>query len=342
MFQRHLDELESLLESEIPLWCEGHSITETICCLRIYYYDTHAPYGYLTIKAVDANERELLHDEADDFFDAFWNPANDFGSGPEIVIGQEEASQWRVEQLLAEVYKRLGDDRHMQSYRAAIGRVCRSLNKFKWSKMFPVTDDFSVVMADGSCFLDDVDQDLVDSLPPKKYDQLVEIGWIDHAAPNDGGSSELSAIEAQSVPQRIRSCIDLLRTAADDASTDVGESDLLDLMIGCGKSGVEALLEFALEYADKPDWDSGGDELPHSGLILDVIWKVTDSGIASPKIELLLKQYVARSHQANLNERYATTSTRHAADCLRALFAGYPATEVCDETNRLLNASEFA
>ena len=342
MFEKRLNELTKLLATEIPLWFDGHEVEEPVCCLRIYYFDTHAPFGHLIIRAIYAAERDALYDEADDFFDAFWNPAHWFGSGPEIYIGQEEPSDWRSEQLLSELYAELGSDSHMERYQMAIAKVCRALNQFDWAKMFSVTDDFSVVMADGSCFRDDFDQDLVDSLPPKKYDELVEIGWVGSAEyAHDSDFAEYSVIESQPVSQRIDSCIEVLRQEAADQSTEVGDSEACDLMLGCGKPGVEAMVEFALAYSEKLDWDAEGEEMPHQRVILNLFWKVRESGIASPKMERLLKEYVATSHRVNLNEEFASTLTRHAANCLHTLFPAYPATEVCEDTNRLLNIADF-
>ena len=298
MFDKQLNELTTLLVNEIPLWLEGHEFVERVCCLRIYYFDTHAPFGYLVVRTVYAAERDALYDEADDFFDEFWNPAHEFGSGPEIYIGQEEPSAWRSEQLLSELYTELGNDIKMERYQTAIAKVCRALNSFAWKKMFPVTEDFSVVMADGSCFRDDVDQDIIDSLPPEKYDELIEIGWVEAVEYADEGDfAAYYAIENQPVPQRIESCIEVLRQEAADEPTEVGHYEACDLMLGCGKPGVEAMVEFALEYAEKFDWDADNEEMPHHPLILNLFWKVRDSGVASPKIERLLKEYIARSHR---------------------------------------------
>ncbi|MEO1527884.1 MAG: hypothetical protein AAFX06_20830 [Planctomycetota bacterium] len=343
MFEKQLRELISLLSKEAPLWFEGLEMVEPVCCLRVYYFDSHAPYGHLIVRTVYESERNALYEESEDFFDEFWNPSHWFGSGPEVYIGQEKESEWRVEQLLAELYIELGDDSLMERYRAAIGKICRLLNKVPWRNLFPVTDDFVIVMADGSCFLDDVDQDLVESLPTNKYDELVEIGWIEGFEESaDDEFAAYYAIENQPIPRRVQSCIEVLQQEASGKDTEVGASAAFELAIGCGTAGVQSLLEFALSFAEQPDYDAAGNEASHQRVVLNLFWAVRDSGLSNKKIEALLKNYLATIQEVSHGKRVSTTLTRHAANCLCTLFSGYPAPESCRKTNRLLNANEFA
>src|SRR5262249_2185782 len=147
------------LVDAIPRTVAALGLAEPICCLRIYYYDTHAPCAYLLLRPVDESfRRKVLAEKGRDALYYLWASAEDMkGDAPEAIFGEAEADP-ATGDLFRRIYDFLSEDeeRYMSIYRMSLQKASYQLNLMDWRSVCPVTDDFVVAPADGSqCFADD-------------------------------------------------------------------------------------------------------------------------------------------------------------------------------------------
>ncbi len=165
------DRLVPLLAVAIPDAVASRRITEQICRLRVYYYDTHAPCTYLLLKPATAEWRtRLLAKRGDSAGAYYWMSGEDGGDLPDIqLMGPEPISD-----LFSKVYELLCEDevKYMIPFREALQRVCYELNGKDWRNVCLVTDDFVVVPADGSMHFANDSPDIVRSVPQHRLDLL--------------------------------------------------------------------------------------------------------------------------------------------------------------------------
>jgi hypothetical protein len=172
--------LESLLVKAIPQSVAKLRIKETICCLRVYYYDTHAPCTYLHLKTVtEAFRKSVLDEREGSALFYLWSSTEEKGDGASVDIGGPEEGG-DIAKLFEHVNALLDkdEDKFMLRFRELLQQVCLKLNSKNWSKVCPVTVDFVVAPADGSQhFADDAD-DIAKSIPAKRLELLRSTGLL--------------------------------------------------------------------------------------------------------------------------------------------------------------------
>lgn len=183
--------LESRLVEAMPALVQGLKITKPIFCLRLYFYDTHAPekdYGF-QIRVLTEPLREQLRKKsplAANLADNLWCPqsgaANGTPSAKNGLYAATMSGNRDITQLCAEIYQRLcqSENQNMPLLRQLARRVCKKLNALNWENITPVTDDFVAFPADGSGFWgDEFEADLVASVPAARVKVLRSRGFLE-------------------------------------------------------------------------------------------------------------------------------------------------------------------
>ena len=362
------DQLIPLLIDAIPRSIAALRLSESICCLRVYYYDTHAPSAYLLLKPVTESFRnQLLASQGRSALFYLWGSGEPKGDGPQTILGDSDADRATAE-LFNRIYELLCDDenRHMPAYRQALHRVAQQLNARDWSQICPVTDDFVVVPADGSMHFVDELADIAGSIPSASLELLRSRGLLgpeghwDRRPGFSYGEEEQaeSARRVQEIEERVRAMpqpdqinywigqLDCLAggTPCDMTRIGVNAHFPLDRLDEFGKDATVALLELAGKWADQPEWDSDDEnaaqETPMARVMLYLLWKVKEMQHASPEMERLLQDFLRRSCQINEGRSLWGTLPFHSADCLHELFDRYPEPQMAGN-NALENRAEF-
>ncbi len=176
--------LEPLLVAAIPPAIAAMKRTKPICCVRLYYYDPHAPCAYLTLKTISADCRaKVVSDKGRSAPFHLWSAGEECGDGmvelpsdPPANKAEKQLAKW-----FAKVYGQLEEDEDeaMPPLRAMLQRVAAQLNSMDWKSVCAVTDDFVVVPADGSQFFGGEDyEELVASVPAERLDLLRSRGLL--------------------------------------------------------------------------------------------------------------------------------------------------------------------
>lgn len=183
--------LESMLVEAIPVVVQGLKLTKPIFCLRLYFYDTHAPeegYGF-RIRILTEPLRKGLQDKSPhvpNLVEDLWLPQSGAANGianpkdglyEATIQGNEE-----ITRLFSEIYQRLcqSESENMPLLRQLARRVCKKLNAVKWDTYAPVTDDFVAFPADGSGFWgDEFEEDLIGSVPAERVKVLRKRGFLE-------------------------------------------------------------------------------------------------------------------------------------------------------------------
>jgi hypothetical protein len=164
-------ELAPLLVEAIPQVVACRRPPRSLCRLRVYYYDTHAPCTYLVLQPATADWRaELLARHGKKAPLHYWASWADGGDLPGIDLD----GPGRLAELFEDVYTLLCEDeaKHMVAFRDMLQRMCGELNNRDWHSFCPVTDDFVVVPADGSAYFTDDQPDIVRSIPTARLELL--------------------------------------------------------------------------------------------------------------------------------------------------------------------------
>jgi hypothetical protein len=166
------------LVAAIPSAVAKGKPTEPLCIVHIYYYDTHAPLTYLTLRLGTTAEREEViakRERNAPFY--LWSSGEVFGKQQVDIPADPPLNDFdqQITALFEQVYALLSEseDTYMPPFRRALQKVARQLNDFDWSLTCPVTDDFVVVPADGSQFFAGDDYaDLTESVPAERLELL--------------------------------------------------------------------------------------------------------------------------------------------------------------------------
>jgi hypothetical protein len=362
------ERLAARLIDAIPQSIAALRLAEPVCCLRVYYYDTHAPCAYLLLKPVEeAFRSKLLVEAGRSALFYLWASGEGKGDGPEAILGQAETDPETAD-LLQRVYQLLSEDedRFMPPYRMALQRLSYQLNSNDWARICRVTEDFVVVPADGSQHFADELDDITNSIPPARLDLLRSRGLLGpdkqwdrrpgYSYAGDEPSETARTVEeieerarAMSVPDRINYWIGQLDQMAAGEPCDMTKIEVnahfpVDHAAEIGNDAVVPLLKLACRWADKPEWDSDDEEAanptPMAEVILFLLWKVKEMGYADHQVEVLLREFLERSCQANAGRSLWGTLPVHCADCLHELFDRYPETEMAGN-NALANRASF-
>ena len=358
------ESLVPLLVDEIPRAIAAAKLASPLACLRIVYYDTHAPCTYLRLRTVSAECRtKVLADKGRDAPFYLWAAGEDCGDGQVDLPAEPPATkgQKQIEKLFQEVYELLCDDEdeHMVPFRSMLAQVARALNSKDWAKICPVTDDFVIAIADGDQHFADDYQDLVDSIPAERLELLRARGLLgpgerwdqlpgDEKLSADPGADIEARAQAMPIPERIAywiSELDHLAAGKDCDTSRIGcnAGFPIDHLGEIGSDVVVPLLEFACRWADQLEWTSDdeetAEETPVAEVIMLLLWKVRALGHANEEAEGLLVQFVEKSCRVNKGRALWGTNPYHAAMCLHALF-GYPIPEMAGN-NALVRPEQF-
>jgi hypothetical protein len=179
--------LKTLLKMAIPAAVKKLKLPEPAFCMRIYYFDTHAPredYGF-SVRVLTEPVRQRLAQENPvpaNLADELWLPQAGVANGQDLheldLAGNRELTR-----LFGEVYELLAeseDDDHMPHLRELARRTSKALNARNWSSLIPVTDDFVIFPADGSGYFDgfDYEDDLQASVPAERIELLRQRGYL--------------------------------------------------------------------------------------------------------------------------------------------------------------------
>jgi hypothetical protein len=179
------DKLVPLLVGAIPKAVASLKPTKPICIVRIYFYDTHAPCTYLSLRTVSAECRDqVLVSKGRDAPFYIWGSGEECGDGNVDLPPDPPSSKTekQIAGLFEQVYELLSDDEeeNMVPYRELLREVARQLNALSWKKKIcKVTDDFVVVPADGSMHFGGEDyEDMVESIPSDRLALLRSRGLL--------------------------------------------------------------------------------------------------------------------------------------------------------------------
>lgn len=175
-----------VLSKAVVLAASRMEVAEPLFCMRLYFYDTHAPaddYG-VVVRCVAERLREqvIADDDPIEAPDSLWHPtlgvASEEGDG---VYELDLTSTPKVQQIFQEIYESIADseEENMPKLRAALRKTAAKLNKATWPDNIQLTDDFVVFPADGSDFFGgEYLADLEESLPKKTVTLLKKRGYL--------------------------------------------------------------------------------------------------------------------------------------------------------------------
>src|ERR1043166_4911758 len=177
--------LGSLLPAAIAEKIASSKVAGPICCVRICYFDTHAPSTYLALRiTTQARRDKILAERGRDALYTLWAPGED-NHDVEVYVPDERvpaSSDESIRRLFAQVYESLADDseEEMADFQRLIQNVAQELNAQDWSKRCQVTDDFVVAPGDGSRYFGgDADyDDLMRAIPLARLDLLRSRGLL--------------------------------------------------------------------------------------------------------------------------------------------------------------------
>lgn len=187
MLMKTLDDLVPLLVDAIPQAIASLKLKKPICIVRIYFYDTHAPCTYLSLRTVSADCRaQVLASKGRDAPFSIWSSGEECGDGNIDLPADPPASKTdkKIASLFEQAYELLCEDEDepsesMVAFRTMLRKVAAKLNALDWKKFCPVTDDFVVVPADGSMHFGGEDyEDMVESIPRKRLELLRSRGFL--------------------------------------------------------------------------------------------------------------------------------------------------------------------
>lgn len=182
--------LETLLKMAIPPAVKKLRTPETAFCMRIYYFDTHAPrdkYSFSFRVLGESLRRKLVAESsgAAQLEWELWHPLSGAANGIpckqpglyEVHLGDSK----ELTKYFEEVYDLLCDseDDNMPLLRELARRLSKASNGRSWGPDFPITDDFVAFPADGSGFFggEHLD-DLVASVPGERVELLRQRGYL--------------------------------------------------------------------------------------------------------------------------------------------------------------------
>lgn len=182
--------LETLLKMSIPMAVKKLALPEPAFCMRLYYYDTHAPganYGFEVRILTESVRRSLVSASKSpgNVEHELWHPQSGVANGtPGKDLGLYDAdlrSNKEISRLFAEVYELLSESEedHMSLVRELARKVAKALTTRAWGTQLPTTDDFVVIPADGSGFFGGVFRDdLEASVSAEKIELLKQRGYL--------------------------------------------------------------------------------------------------------------------------------------------------------------------
>jgi hypothetical protein len=178
------ENLARVLVAAIPTAIASLKLAKAVCCVRIHYYDTHAPSTYLLLKTISADCRtSVLESKGRNALYYLWGSGEECGDGhvylPKPTSPDDPPG---IKTLLETVYDLLRDDegKYMDQFRSMLQRVSLELHSIDWNRFCPVTDDFSIVPADGSAHFGNEYDDIANSIPPARLDLLRSRGLLGH------------------------------------------------------------------------------------------------------------------------------------------------------------------
>lgn len=182
--------LEVALTAAIPAAVQKLKVSQPICCLRLYYHDTHVPreeYG-MRLRVVTEPLRSRLQASQSNpanLAEEFWCPQSGIANGaPDKNAGLYEidfGGNKDLKKSWQEIYDQLSqlEDEHMPLVQQVARRVCKKLNSIKWEGQAEVTDDFVAVPADGSGYFgDEYADDLDAAVPASRRKLLTKRGYL--------------------------------------------------------------------------------------------------------------------------------------------------------------------
>jgi hypothetical protein len=184
------DKLVPLLVDAIPQAVASLKLTKPICIVRIYFYDTHAPCTYFSLRTVSVECRDqVLASKGEDAPYYIWGSGEDCGDGTVYLPPEQPSSKSdkQIAALFEQVYEFLSEDDHEEEniieFRQFVREVAAKLNGIDWNPFCKVSDDFVVVPADGSMAFGGEDYlDLIESVPAERVELLRARGLLEGEA----------------------------------------------------------------------------------------------------------------------------------------------------------------
>jgi len=178
------------LKMAIPSAVKKLKPPDPIFCMRIYFYDTHAPqegYGLRLRVLTEPLRRRLTENRPRSarLTEELWHPQTGVANrtpGREGLYEIDLAQSRDLAKVFAEVYELLcqSEDDHMPRLRELARKLSQVVNAQTWGPPITVTDDFVVFPADGSGFFGgEFLDDLHTSVPTERVELLRQRGYLD-------------------------------------------------------------------------------------------------------------------------------------------------------------------
>ncbi len=167
-----LGQLKKMVVFEVSKLIRDYEEDDLAACLHLVYYDTHAPCCYVDLMVTTASKRtELYAEDPSDYWDGWGEPGN-------VNLGQIKGP------IMDSVYEFLSEDgreeENMKAYRDCLASCAMTVNQALPKGLPNVTDDFVVVLGDGSRWTGGCDPaDVLDCIPSEKRALLIENGSWD-------------------------------------------------------------------------------------------------------------------------------------------------------------------
>jgi hypothetical protein len=177
-------------------------------------------------------------------------------------------------------------------------------------------------------------------------------GWpeVEECQAEKGEAQELEAcVSSKPADDQLDFWIDQLEHLASgrDCETSRIDEDLeyvLEQLDSFGHDAIVPMLTFACGWSDKVEWEGDNEataiELPSADVVIEVLWRVRDSGCKTQQVERLLNHFVSKSVAINTGRRLWGIGPFHAAYCLHTLF-DYP-EPIMAGNNSLSNPAAFS
>jgi predicted RNase H-like HicB family nuclease len=173
-----LAEIESHLVGFIPNAIKQLQVTNRAYCVFLVYLDStvvgdHAPF--LAVGVDELRQEFLANDQGGQM--PWWDPYGASGKLRHVRCDKIVSEVERCYQIFFSGSESSSeDDVMLRPFRESLHSVARRLNQIDWRPILPITDDFAVVVIDGTAYW--LDEDISASVPADRLELLRSRGLL--------------------------------------------------------------------------------------------------------------------------------------------------------------------